>query len=51
MTFATIAAISLLVGVVAAGFVWFGWGVVENLLASFMHKPEPIVEVPAEDEE
>ena len=26
-------AIALLVGFVAAGFVWYGWGLLENLLA------------------
>jgi len=33
MNVMTMAALSLLAGFVAAGFVWFGWGVVENLLA------------------
>ena len=28
----TIVALSLLAGFVAAGFVWFGWGLAENLL-------------------
>jgi hypothetical protein len=33
MNLMTMAALSLLAGFVAAGFVWFGWGAAENLLA------------------
>ena len=33
MSFITIFVISVLVGFVAAGFVWYGWNIVENLLA------------------
>lgn len=33
-----IVVISALVGFVAAGFVWFGWDLVENLTATFSRK-------------
>ncbi len=52
-TLATILALSLLTALIAAGFVWYGWALTENLRAvvSMFRKPvddEPIpVEKPA----
>jgi len=31
----TIIVLSLLVGVIAAGFTWYAWGLIENVVASF----------------
>ena len=48
-----ILAISLLVGLIAAGFVWYGWDLAENLTVYLRNRPRKEPEAPEtpEDEE
>ncbi len=47
----TILAISLLVGLIAAGFVWYGWDLVENVSVFLKNRPRKKPEEPEEPEE
>ncbi|MBN2308274.1 MAG: hypothetical protein JXR94_04850 [Candidatus Hydrogenedentes bacterium] len=51
MTFVTILAISLLVGLVATGLTWYGLSACENVLASFRHARESAREQDKSDAE
>jgi hypothetical protein len=42
----TILAISLLVGLIAAGFVWYGWDLAENVAAYLRNQPQEELETP-----
>ena len=42
----TILAISLLVGLIAAGFVWYGWDLAENLTVYLRNRPRKKPEAP-----
>jgi hypothetical protein len=42
-------AIAVLVGFVAAGFVWYGWGLLENVLALLGLGGKKVAETPPAD--
>ena len=44
-----ILAISLLVGLIAAGFVWYGWDLAENLTVYLRNRPRAEPEVPTDE--
>ena len=46
----TIVVMSVLVGLVAAGFVWYGWNIVENLLVLRKTRRTMETESPSPDE-
>jgi hypothetical protein len=50
MSSITILVISVLVGLVAAGFTWYGWNIVENFLAIHRARKTAQPETPAPDE-
>lgn len=40
MSFILMIFLALLLGLVATGIVWYGWGIVENVMA-FLNRPRP----------